>query len=164
MGYITSDLTLDSLREFAEEEYRWISWKKDFTDSSEDHLAVWGWHEDGTYEVALGLRSKDGWYVKIMNEAEGPVIQPSKEFLMTRPLITNKVVSNRKPRGRKSKTDWFRKKYGESFLLLLAEKNDKEFNRDFNFLYLIMQLPVNLIRKKLDKAKKKKVGLLPIRE
>lgn len=93
MGYGFSELTLDSLISFIEAEYDYIRWDKESLENEEDHIAIWGWDQDGLYSVALGLklcqksaeaRGYD-WHVKVINEIEGPVIQPTEEFLKRRP-------------------------------------------------------------------------------
>lgn len=116
MGYLISDLTTDGLLGFVQEEYDHIKWDENSMDTGEDYIAVWGWCNDGTYEVALAIRvqqtddeveelssvrkhskvnsevriniSKSDWNVKIMNEVEGPVIQPSRTFIKGRPPLT----------------------------------------------------------------------------
>lgn len=117
MGYLISNLTADGLLDFVREEYDYINWDEKSLDTREDYIAVWGWSNDGTYEVALAIRNEQtddevedfssdfgkhsknnsdvrvnihlsDWYVKIMNEVEGPVIQPSGTFIKGRPSLT----------------------------------------------------------------------------
>lgn len=114
MGYAFEELTQESLLEFLEEEYADINWDKKFIENDDEYIAIWGWDDDGTYSVALALPYertdeeveeyhhiygrelskeerillKRGWNVKVLNEAEGPVIQPSAAFLKSRPPMT----------------------------------------------------------------------------
>lgn len=114
MGYFFSDITTNELLDFVKEEYDYVKWDEKSMDKRDDYIALWGWCEDGTYEVALAIRlertdeeveelsntvrghskvnsiefPKSGWNVKVMNEAVGPVIQPSPIFTKARPPVT----------------------------------------------------------------------------
>lgn len=116
MGYFVTSLTSESLLGFVKEEYDHVKWDAKSLDQGEDYIAIWGWCTDGTYEVALAYQihrtneevedilkvtnersnrgitaddiPKNGWNIKVMNEAEGPVIQPSHSFIKKRPKMT----------------------------------------------------------------------------
>lgn len=121
MGYMVNELTLESLLSFAMEEYSHVSWTT-FSESSEEHLAIWGWTNNGTYTVALALKVErsveeaeeltnfykdvlkdadykvlaSSWLVKFINESEGPVIQPPQELLKFRPFLTKEGAKSLK--------------------------------------------------------------------
>ena len=98
-GYYVESCDIHSLHRFAEGEYPWVNWTGCAEESSE-HYAIWGWNEDGTYTVGLALLKivdyegleECNWYIKFMNELAGPIIQPPKTFLKTRPAVTFEIA------------------------------------------------------------------------
>ena len=104
-GYLVEQIDIESLLALANEDYPEVKWTN-FSETSEEHRAIWGWNEDGTYTVALAIKreinevpdslkrfqeepeNELGWYVKFISEAAGPVIEPPIEFIKTRPKLT----------------------------------------------------------------------------
>ena len=93
-GYLVEQIEIESLIILAKEEYPEVKWTN-FTETSNEHFAVWGWNEKGTYTVGLAIKHENHetpeleWFIKFISETEGPVIEPPIEFIKTRPKLTS---------------------------------------------------------------------------
>lgn len=68
MGYYIQNLTSDLLLDFVNVEYDYVKWDPNSVETGDNHIALWGWNQDGTYEVALGLQIKDTDTISIETE------------------------------------------------------------------------------------------------